>query len=229
MKSKPVILVILLTVFIGFIVAAYADTRYVSDMLILAVRDKQENGASVLGILKSADSIEVLEESGQYLRIRTQGGLEGWVQKNYITSDKPKAVVIKDLKAAITQLKSTIEELKKIRSVSEDKIEENIRVYKLKIKAIDGDVSRLKAELRQLTEKYNALLNDSKKSINTLIDERDTLKTKNKELNTKIDDLEKNYYRLPGTKRTQFFLAGAGVLLLGFLLGLSIKRKKSYY
>ena len=204
MKSKPVIFVILLTLFIGFIVVAYADTRYVSDMLTLTVRDKQENGANILGRLKSADSIEVLEESGQYLRIRTQGGIEGWVQKNYITSDKPKAIVIKDLKAEITQLKSTI-------------------------KAIDGDVSRLKAELTQLTKKYNALLNNSKKNINRLIDERNTLKTKNKELNNQINDLNKDYDSLPETRRIQFFIVGAGVLLLGFLIGLSIKRKKSYY
>ncbi|MFC1814634.1 TIGR04211 family SH3 domain-containing protein [Thermodesulfobacteriota bacterium] len=215
MKSKLVILFILLATSAGFIILAYADTRYVSDKLILTVRDMQENGATVLGTLKTADSIEVLEESGQYLRIRTKKGLEGWVQKNYITSDKPKVIIIEEKKTEINQLKS-------------------------KIEGIEKNASFLNGELRQLTEKYNALRNESNKNINTLIDERNKLKALNKELNIKIDglkkelnikidELKKGGNSLPGTRRIQFFLAGAGVLLLGFLLGKSLKRKGSYY
>jgi SH3 domain protein len=215
MKSNLIFLFLLLTIPVGVVVAAHADTQYVSDMLVLTIRDNPDIDAHVLGYLKTADPVEVLETGDRFMRIRTQEGLEGWVQKNFISVGRPKAIIIKEMKNEISQLKAKIEEFENNQDVDLNAIRAGIQDDKLKIK--------------QLTEKYNTNFKESKKKIAALTGERDQLKAINAELNIEVDSLKQDLNNHPKTKRIQFFLAGAGVLLLGFLLGLASKRKKSYY
>ncbi len=215
MKSNLIFLFLLLTIPAGFVVAAHADTQYVSDMLVLTIRDNPDNDSNVVGNLRTADPVEVLETGNRFMRIRTKEGLEGWVQKNFISADKPKAIIIREMKNEISQLKAKIEEFENNRNADLDKIRASSQDDKLKIE--------------QITEKYNTLLKESKTKIPALTDERDKLKAINTELNIEVDNLAQDLNSDPKTKRIQFFLAGAGVLLLGFFLGLSSKRKKSYY
>ena len=215
MKSKLIFLFLLLTIPVGFVVAAHADTQYVSDMLLLTIRDYPDKDANILGSLKTADSVEVLEAGDRFMRIRTKEGLEGWVQKKFITAGKPKAIIIKEMKNEISQLKAKIEEFENNRDADLNEIRANSQDDKLKIE--------------QLTEKYNNLLKESKTKIAALTGARDKLKAINTELNIEVDNLTKDLNSHPKTKRIQFFLVGAGVLLLGFFLGLASKRKKSYY
>ena len=215
MKSNLIFLFLLLTIPVGFVVAAHADTQYVSDMLVLTIRDNPDKDANILGSLKTADPVEVLEAGDRFMRIRTQEGLEGWVQKNFISADKPKAIIIKEMKNEISRLKAKIEEFENNRDADLNAIRASRQDDKLKIE--------------QLTEKYNNLLKESKTKIAALTGERDKLKAINTELNIEVDNLTQDLNSHPKTKRIQYFLAGAGVLLLGFFLGLSSKRKKSYY
>ena len=45
----------------------------------------------------------MLEEKGRYLRIKTEDGLEGWVQAQYIISEKPNARIIEDLRNELNE------------------------------------------------------------------------------------------------------------------------------
>ncbi len=215
MKSNLIFLFLLLTIPVGFVDAAHADTQYVSDMLVLTIRDNPDKDANILGNLKTADPVEVLEVGDRFMRIRTQEGLEGWVKKNFISAGKPKAIIIKKMKNEIRQLKAKIEKFEKNQDADLNKIRAGRQDDKLKIE--------------QLTEKYNTLLKGSNKKTAALTGERDKLKAIKTELNIEVDNLKKDLDSHPKTKRIQFFLTGAGVLLLGFFLGLSSKRKKSYY
>ena len=215
MKSNLIFLFLLLIIPVGFVVAAHADTQYVSDMLVLTIRDNPDIDANILGYLKTADPVEVLETGNRFMRIRTKEGLEGWVQKNFISTGKPKSIIIKEMKNEISQLKAKIGEFENNRDADLNEIRASSQDDKLKIE--------------QLTVKYNNLLKESKTKIAALTGERDKLKAINAELNIEVDNLSQDLNSNPKTKRTQFFLAGAGVLLLGFFLGLSSKRKKSYY
>ncbi len=215
MKSNLIFLFLLFTIPVGFVVAAHADTQYVSDMLVLTIRDNPDKDANILGSLRTADPVEVLETGVRFMRIRTQEGLEGWVQKNFISAGKPKAIIIKKMRNEINQLKAKIEEFEKNRDAYLNEIRTGWQDDKLKI--------------QQLTEKYDTLLKGSNKKIAALTGERDKLKAIKTELNIEVDNLKKDLNSHPKTKKLQFFLTGAGVLLLGFFLGSSSKRKKSYY
>jgi len=134
MKLNLIFLLLLLTIPVGFVVAAHADTQYVSDMLVLTIRDNPDKDSNILGNLKTADPVEVLEAGDRFMRIRTKEGLEGWVQKNFITADKPKGIVIKEMKNEISQLKAKLEEFENNRDADLNEIRASSQDDKLKIK-----------------------------------------------------------------------------------------------
>ena len=108
---KTILVVLLIVAFIvsSSINSVFADTRYVSDRLIISVRDVQNQNAAVLGYIETGAPLDILEEKEDLLRIRTEDGIEGWVRAQYIISEKPKVLIIENLKNEITALKKEIE------------------------------------------------------------------------------------------------------------------------
>ena len=83
--------------------SAVPDKRYVTDMLILTLREGPGNEYTVIRTLKSDAPVYVLEEGEAFLKIRTEEGQEGWVAKQYITTNTPKPIIITGLNKEIEQ------------------------------------------------------------------------------------------------------------------------------
>ncbi len=66
--------------------------QYISDDITLSVRDQPSNSGTVIGAVKSGESVTVLTSLGEqsFARVRTAGGLEGWITARYLT-DHPAA------------------------------------------------------------------------------------------------------------------------------------------
>jgi len=99
-------------------------------------------------------------------------------------------------------------------------LEENAEKYR-------QEVSLTTTELEQITEKYHALL-DQSKNVVELASEHDRLKTQNARLDAETNRLKKENARLKKTGMIRWFLAGAGVLLIGLIAG-RVTRKKKYF
>ena len=97
-KTILVILFIVAFTVSASINSVFADTRYVSDRLIISVRDGQNQNAAVLGYIETGEPVDVLEEKEDFLKIRTEDLIEGWVRIQYIVSEKPKVMIIENLK-----------------------------------------------------------------------------------------------------------------------------------
>ena len=103
---------IVFTVFmVGLSHEAFAEVQYVSDMLIISVREGQNPEDPALGYLPSATPVDVLEETDELMRIRTDDGLEGWVRKKFIIKDKPKAIIIQELNQQIEELENNLQNI----------------------------------------------------------------------------------------------------------------------
>ena len=72
----PVLLGNLLVLGLSGIQNVQAETRYVTDMLYLSLRGGPGNEYSVIETLRSNAPVEVLEEEGKFLKIRTEDGKE---------------------------------------------------------------------------------------------------------------------------------------------------------
>jgi len=212
----------------------HADRRYVSDMLIITLRTGQGQEYKVIKTLKTDTPVEVLEESESYLRVRTDEGEEGWVAKQYISSEVPKSVIIEGLKKETSGLNARIEELEKDQALLSEQFEVATKSHAAKVEELERnasgskeEASRLKIKLAQITEKHNTLIDQSKNVVD-LISEQKRLKAKNVNLNTRVEHLQKENNNLRNTRRLQWFLAGGGVFLIGWIAG-KVTRKKKYY
>ena len=214
--------------------STYADRRYVSDMLIITLREGQGPEHKVIRTLKTDTPVEVLEESGRYLRVRTEEGEEGWVATQYISSEVPKATIIAGLKKEANRLRTRVEELEKGQAMLLDQLNAAKRSHVIKVEDLEKnagsnreEVSRITMELTQITEKYNTLL-DQSKDVVELISKHKRLQAENVRLKKEVEHLQKESARLRGTGRLRWFLAGGGVFFIGWIAG-KVSRKKKYY
>jgi len=235
MSTLKLILLFVLFILLSVSVrVTYADKRYVSDMLIITLRTGQGQEYKVIKTLKTDTPVEVLEESESYLRVRTDEGEEGWVAKQYITTEVPKPVIIEGLKEETIKLNARIEELEKNQASLLEQFEIATQRHAVKVEELEKnasnskeEASRLKAKLAQITEKHNTLIDQSKNVVD-LISEQKRLQAKNVNLNTRVEHLQKENTGLRNTRRLELFLAGGGVFFIGWIAG-KVSRKKKYY
>lgn len=231
-KTILVILFIVAFTVSASINSVFADTRYVSDRLIISVRDGQNQNAAVLGYIETGEPVDVLEEKEDFLKIRTEDLIEGWVRIQYIVSEKPKVMIIENLKNEITALKKEIETFNNEQDSASNTLSKTKKMYQEDIEELKEEVNinqkfaaKAKSDFIQLNKKYTNLLKHSKNT-EGLIGEVEKLKKLNAELNTEVKSLRKDQKNPLKSNRIQSFIAGAGVLLFGFILGGSVKKRK---
>lgn len=231
-KITLVILLIVAFTVSASINSVFADTRYVSDRLIISVRDGQNPNAAVLGYIETAAPVDVLEEKEDLLRIRTEELIEGWVRAKYIDSEKPKVLIIENLENEIKALNKDIKTVKNEQDSVSNTLSKTKKMYQEEIEELKEEVNinqkfaaKAKSDFIQLNKKYTNLLKNSKNT-GKLIGEVEKLKKLNAELNTEIKSLRSDRKNPLKSNRIQSFIAGAGVLLFGFILGGSVKKRK---
>ncbi len=239
MKIKNTLL-LSLTV-LGFIlllvpVSVHAETRYVSDVLVITMRTGAGDEYKIIDTLKTGTALEVLDESGNHLKVRTADGKEGWVLKQYLSAELPKKTVISRLKREVERLKSAAGKLERERAVINKSLaaEKNLRTRDVRgldksLKKKTGQVTELTRQLKDMTGKYDRLSKDSAEVV-AVVEERDRLSEDNTRLGTENEVLTKKTERLRRRSAVYWFLAGGAVFLIGWLVGqVSKKRRSSYY
>lgn len=91
--------------------------------------------------------------------------------------------------------------------------------------AIQDRLLTVQADLEFLQEKHQKFIDESQDMV-SIIDERDALLSKSKLNTQEIKELGERIDELEGTQMVYWFLAGAGVLLIGLLIGKASVRKK---
>ncbi len=203
------------------LVAAMAtgQTLYVSDQLVITVRTGPSTENSIIGNLVSGDPVEVLEtgaDSG-YTLVRTESGTEGWVLRRYL-AELPVAqdrliIAEQDLAEAevrIAILEGTVEELR-----------EGLEVTTRRLNEAETANSTLTIDLADIREASENVLSvrDQNESLRRRVNERDQ----------EVELLTIENSRLSSRSTRDWFVAGAGVLLAGILVGLivpSLRRRK---
>jgi len=184
--------------------SAYADRRYVSDKLIVTLREAPRKDGMALRKLGTGTPVEVLEESGRYLRVRTEEDEEGWVGKQYISSEVPKPIIIAGLRKEIDLLKA-------------------------RIKEFETGGNPMLDELEAAKQSHLAKVKELEESVVEIIGERRRLRKANDQLHRDIEHLQKEMADLKGTGKLRWCLAGAAVFCLGLIAGQVARRKKKYY
>ncbi|MCK5835964.1 MAG: TIGR04211 family SH3 domain-containing protein [Desulfobacula sp.] len=232
MKKIFTSLGILCMLFYSFPTYSQAQTGYVSDMLILTVRQGPGASFPVLQTLKSNTAVTILEEDKGYYKIELSTDETGWVDKQFIKFETPKTIRIEELTRQKdeleTRLKTIFESNDQLNAqVTAQGSEQDKKSATLEAghKEAVHKIKLLEDRLKETQNKYTTLKKQSN-NIHEIVKKNKILEEKNKQLSTKIEQLENETIRLFRTGMIKWFLAGVGVLLLGWLIGQSISSNK---
>lgn len=104
---------LLLGLTLAFSGMAAAETVYVQDYLRLSVRSTPSSSGASVGAVGTGDALTVLATEGDYVKVRTAEGLEGWVSKGYVSEEKPARLQLEELRAEYDRNQTTTGELRK--------------------------------------------------------------------------------------------------------------------
>ena len=222
-QGTPIVkkIALFLTALILPILVQAQDIQYVSDQLIITMRTGQGSQYQILKTLPSGTRLEVLETNDEtgYSKVRVADGLEGWVLSRFLVAEP---IAKEKLAAAQSKLQRLLE----------------------KNNALKEELANLNKSYSELETERNALLSQTE-SANTelerlsqvaaqpiLLDKQNReLKQQNVSLEKELQLMQQENQVLKDRSQREWFIAGAGVLLGGMLLGLIIPklrwRKKS--
>jgi len=221
---------------IGHAADALAETRYISDQLVVSLRPAPQDSAKAMTYLKTDTAVEVLEEGDSYTKVRTAEGETGYIQSSYLTAETPKPTIIRRLSVENTRLEEQIAALEQRydeaftqeQGARQQMIAELERAQQ-QVAALQTDLAAANRKLDDITTAYQTLQENSQ-NISAITAERDRLKQTHAELTEQVDRLTQVKDQLAGGHRRQWFLAGAGVLVLGWLIGkFSRTRRRNGY
>ena len=207
------------TVLIGsflafFAVTGFAESMYISDKLKVTVRRGPSTEYKILDIAESGERVEILETGEDWTLVRLDNGKEGYVTTRYLIANPTHAIRLEQLqakhKSLTQQAAALLEENTSLREENK-KLLSTLSGTEKSLKKLDGDYQELKAgsaEFLSLKTKY--------KQVSEQLGEQ----TKKAEhLGKELSKVELNQY-------IKWFLAGSGVLLVGFIIGFSAKRQR---
>lgn len=215
---------------------AWSETRYISDQLIVSLREAPQDSAEPITYLKTDTPVDVLETGEVYSKVTTADGQTGYIQKHFLTKGIPKRTLIKQLTQENASLKDQIEALEKRYQAAfsnEDEAQAKIRAELERsgeqLSALQKNLAESHKDLAKVSQAYDAL-RDNAQNVVAITEERNQLKGDHEELTGRINSLEKTNEVLLRKQTTQWFLAGAGVLLLGWFIGkFSKSRRKNSF
>ncbi|WP_303906952.1 TIGR04211 family SH3 domain-containing protein [Thiohalomonas denitrificans] len=197
--------------------SSFAETRYVSDELTITLRAGQGNSYKILQTLRSGEQLQVLEQDGDFVRVRTNRDLEGWVRSRYLAAEP------------ISRMRLAAAEKKLAR------LEGETRSLREKANALQEERNRLRDKLRG-TETAKTSLEKEAAELKEIAAEPLQLREKNQAMKNRIDSLELDLAKveranqdLRNNSQREWFVIGAGVLGAGIFLGLvlPLMRRKS--
>ncbi len=196
----------------GGVGIARAENMYVNDTLVITVRSGPGIQYRVIASLQTGDTVNVLEESGEWSRVSFSGDREGWVLSRYVSKEAPNFMAVENLTA---QAKTNKERIDVLASENQDLKKENAAL-KTNVTSLEAKYSELRSGARE----YLGLKKEHQKALNML----ETLQAENKELaieNSVLKDV----------RNIKWFITGFGVTasawLVGFILGRIRRKQKS--
>lgn len=191
-----------------------AETMYVSDVLKLTVRAGKGTSEKIIAVIESGQTVDVLQPEDEWALVLLDDGKEGWVLNRYLTGKITNNIKLKLLKKkhkALTVQSATL-------------LEENIKL-KEENKKFKSELDKVQKKAEELKISYEALRTESADYIK--------LKSKYTKATLQLDEytkksalLEKELTKLEFRRTIRWFLTGAGVLLLGFLIGFATRRQR---
>ncbi|WP_136806311.1 TIGR04211 family SH3 domain-containing protein [Desulfosediminicola flagellatus] len=183
---------------------ARAEIQYVSDYLVVKIRDKIEPPFKTIGRIKTDEAVTVLNKSGKFYLITTDDGRQGWVDNQYLTPKRPKSLLILELRNELAALKENTKYL----------LTEKVEPH--------PEIAQLQKENQSLLQQRDKLIEE----VNTLKQQITISNLDSQKFSTQSDEI------IAGTtesQNVQLFFAGALVFITGIIVSNFSGRKKKRF
>jgi SH3 domain protein len=195
--------------------ALSARTMYATDTFEIVVRSgRQIVGRNIIKVLPSGAPVEVRDIDDTWVTVRLEDGRTGYVEKRHLIDREPYKVTAERLQLEVGQQRERLATLTQQLATLRD---EHQRLQKAS--------GLSEAQLQDVSQKYEQL---SQEATTT-----EFLETKEKyadlqrthaDVQQRLAVLNDAYTSLKSSTRLTWFLSGAGVILLGWLLGMTSAR-----
>ncbi len=196
--TKPIKILFIICLW-GWAFAAFAQEAYVSPVTKITMRTGPGVEHKIVAMLVSGTRLEILEYQEDWSMVQTDDQKSGWVLTRFLTEDKPLTIQVQKLSRENERL---AEALENSREENQALIEKNAALEGIEKKY--RKLEQASADFFKLDARYKDLLSLSE------------------EQQQQIKTLEKNL----NNEQILWFLSGAGVFMVGLILGLSTRKKK---
>ncbi|MDY0131753.1 MAG: TIGR04211 family SH3 domain-containing protein [Desulforegulaceae bacterium] len=202
--------IILFLIFFSLTLEAFGASLYVTDSFEVTLRTGMGTKHKILGMVPSGEKLEVLEYGDQWTKVKRSNGIEGYILTRFLMDEEPNFKKFSSLTLKFEAL-----------SLENEKNKEELKALREENSELKRDLNSVGKDFQDLNGKYKKLKEESSNYLKLkkeFEEKAKLLEEKNiatAELKSKL--MERN---------VKIFLAGASVLLLGFIIGMSTKKKK---
>lgn len=204
--------IILLFTLLGLTLPALALTNYVSDDLVITMRTGKGNSYQILRTLHSGERLEVLSVDGEYTQVKTKDGIEGWVRSQYLSREP----IARDKLARAEKRLETLQTQNRQLQAKIDELGQSQG-------SLDSQLGSVNSENRKLKEELEKLRKLAARPME-LAEQNDSMKKRLLDLEMESQLLSEKNASLKDRSQRDWFIAGAGVLIAGILLGLLLPK-----
>src|SRR6056297_328245 len=194
---------------------ASAGTAYVDDLHKITVRLGPGVDYKIIQTVPSGTRLATVDTKNGWTRVRLSDSRKGWVVRRYLTDEMPDSKKYEALKKKCAPLEKQVDKLKAANST----LQKDNRVLSKKLAGARDALATTRANYEELKAASADVLK--------LKSENEKLASRLKKKRQKIASLENRVSDALLSKALKWFLAGAGVLILGIIIGASGRRKRS--
>lgn len=231
-----------------------AETKYVSDVLVINIRSSIKAPYNVVGSVYSDAPLKILRTEDKYYFVETEDGKQGWISQQYVKDTLPKSLLLEQLRSEKEELQetlnSTVNELDSLKekfaaipsSGEAEQLIDERNTLRNQVTELTEQVAQLMStpdfksaeEYSTIKEAHENLLAQKAEQDKANKQTVDSLNATIKKLQdykgseqAKIEQLTVENLELKKKTNVYWFLAGSAVFLFGIITGkISGPRKK---
>lgn len=153
--NAKTIVVLIVTTFFGSVV--WAQNVYVIDHLAVGLHETKQINSPIVRVLPTGTTLQVLRREEVFVKVKTQDGVEGWIDATYVMDEKPAQLALLELEARFVDSRNELE-------VARAEIESlTIKLESMRSAEVGHDsnaeaTSEALREMQRLAEKNQSLL-----------------------------------------------------------------------
>ena len=191
-----------------------AEQKYVTDNFEVTLRSGTSTANSIVSLLKSGESVTLLESDPetQYSLVETEDGKQGYVLSRFLVDEPAARARLADLQETHAQQGETVTS----QAGEIDQLREALQREQSDTEALKTALRASEQELSQVREAAQNALN--------ILEQNERLQTVVEQLREEKSELSATNAELSDSTRMDWFVRGAGVSLIAFVIGILVTR-----